>query len=151
MFLLFCLFVCFVLFLFFRFLVFVGVFFVCFFFFFAGRPMLVCPWVGVHSLLWVRPYFSTCAQHVLFSLFGSFNRWVVSGYIAYVLWGASSRICLKQNVASFHSFHPTFSPCVSLDSGCSNYTIVLTMLQHGRIPVLFNQRDQISVWSLTCQ
>ena len=41
----------------------------------------------------------------------------------------------------------SFSPGILLKSKWSNHTIVVTQLKPGKIPV----RDQISMWSLTCQ
>ena len=44
-----------------------------------------------------------------------------------------------------------FSPIVSLKTVWCNYTVVLIRLQLGRIPVLFYQRDPISIYLITNQ
>ena len=71
--------------------------------------------------------------------------WIISGCIV------ASKICLKQHTAFLCSFHLAFSLCVFLNSWWCIYTIVLVWLQLGKIHVLFYQRDQISIWSLTCK
>ena len=92
--------------------------------------------------LWVCPYISSSAQHVLFILHWWFVRWVISGSTAAFLWGATFRICWKQHTESLYSYHLAFSPSVSLKSKWCNHTVVLTQVQLRMIPFLFYQRDQ---------
>ena len=45
----------------------------------------------------------------------------------------------------FKTVHSIFSLSISLKSKWCSHTVVLTWLQLGRIPILFYQRDQISI------
>ena len=78
--------------------------------------------------LWIRPYFTSCTQHVLLAFLGWFARWDVNGHSAAVLEGAVSWICSKQHAESMCNFHNAFSPGVLLKSKGCNHTIVLTWL-----------------------
>ena len=57
------------------------------------------------------------------------------------MYSADYKIYLRQHVASFCTYHQTYSPNFSW----CNYTVVLTQLQLERFPVLFNLRDHIVV------
>ena len=94
---------------------------------------------------------SLAHQHILLVFRWWFVRWEVSGRITDVLFGTASRICSKLSASFFCSFHLTFSPSISLNSKWCNHTILLTRLTLGRNPVLFDQRDLISIWSINCQ
>ena len=96
--------------------------------------------------LWIHPYFSSSAQHVLFILLGWFVRWEASGHTAAVLYNANYRICSKQHVAVLCKSNLAFSQSILLKSMRCIYTIVPTQLKLGRISILFYQRDQISIW-----
>ena len=78
-------------------------------------------------------------------------RWKVSGHTTSVLWVAASRICSKQLVAFLNSFHQAFSQGILLEFKWCNLTVVVTELQLGRILILFHQRNQLSIFSMTCQ
>ena len=78
-----------------------------------GQHLCVCVWESTERLcLWVCPCFSSSAQHVLFVWHGWFVRWEASVSKAAVLWGAASRIRLKQYFAFLCSSHLAFSSCV---------------------------------------
>ena len=51
--------------------------------------------------------------------------------------------------ASLCNFHLAFSPSILLRFRWCSHSVVLTWLQRGRIPILFYQKVQISIWSLT--
>ena len=114
-------------------------------------PILVYPWVGVHRkmLLMSWPYFASSAQHVFIIFFGWFMRWETCSHTAAVLSSTASRIWSKQQVTSLCSFHLAFLPSVLLESKWCNPTTVLTWLKLWRIPFLFYERNQISIWSIT--
>ena len=65
---------------------------------------------GRERRLWVRPYFFSNANHVLFVCLGWFVRWLISGRIAVVLWRAVSVIfstvrgILMKYLSSFFRF-----------------------------------------------
>ena len=56
-------------------------------------------------------------------------------------------ICSKQYAASLCNSHLIFSQGVLLEFKWCNQIVVLTLLQLGRIPILFHQRYQITIWS----
>ena len=56
-------------------------------------------------LLWVYPYFSSSASHVLFRCFAS---WEVSSHIAKVLLDSASGICSKWHAASLCNSYQVF-------------------------------------------
>ena len=92
----------------------------------ACWPTLICPYVGVtgEHCLSVSPCFSSSAQHVLFVLFGWFERRDASGSKVAVLWGAASNISLKQLTAFFSSSSLELSQNVSWESGRSNHALI---------------------------
>ena len=96
--------------------------------------------------LWFYPYFISSVQHVLFFLFGWLMRWVVSGCTAADLLAVASRSCSKQHLAFLHCSHLDFSPCILLVSIWCIHSVVLTQKKIERNPILFYQRDQISIW-----
>ena len=81
------------------------------------------------------------------SFFSSFL--VVSDRATAVLMDIASKICSKQQAPSLYSSHLIFSPSFSLLCKWWNHTVVPTQLQFGRI--LFLQRDQLSICSITSQ
>ena len=97
--------------------------------------------------LWFRPKFSSNAWPVLCVLFSWFVRWQVSGRTAAVLLGVASSS--KQHVTFSSNSHLIFSPDISLASRWCICTVVLIQPQLGRNVVLFYQRHQISIWSIT--
>ena len=62
--------------------------------------------------LWVRPFFSSSASHVLFILFEWFLRWEIGDRTAAVFWNVISRICSREHGTFLWSSHLTFSLCV---------------------------------------
>ena len=80
--------------------------------------------------------------HVLLILLERFVRWEESRSTAAVLQVAASRICLKQHTTSLCDTNLAFSPSISLESKWCNHTVVLTLLELRRIPVLFCQRPE---------
>ena len=103
----------------------------------SGVSLHWSPWENVtHGLglgLWVNPYFPISVQLIFLAWFA---RWEVSGHTATVLWGASWRMCSKQQSAPFSSSYLAFFPNASL-RWC-NHAIVQTKLQLRRIPVFTN-------------
>ena len=86
-----------------------------------------------------------------FVLFGWFVRWEVSGCTAAVLWGVTSRICEKQHILFSCSSHPAFSLSILLMLRRWIHAEVLIQPQLVRNPILFYQKDQTSIWSISCQ
>ena len=116
---------------------------------FTSHPTMVCLYIGVH--LWVCSYVTTSAQYILFILIEWFVRWEVSARTAASLSDtATSRTCSKQHVAFLYSSLLAFSPIASLMFRWCNHTEGPTQSQLGRIPVLFYQRDQASIWLTAC-
>ena len=58
--------------------------------------------------------------------------------------------CVKNNMQVLHSSHLAFSPIFSLETWWCNHKIIQIQLQLGRISALFYQRDQMSIWLITC-
>ena len=79
-----------------------------------------------------RPYFSCNAQHILFVLHGWFTIWEVSSQISAILWDA-------------------FSPSAPIESRWYIHLLVLTQPQLWINLILFYQKDQIFMWSITCE
>ena len=108
----------------------------------ASKFLLVSQHWRVHELrsieeyhLWVCPWFSSSASHVLFVLLEGFWRWEVGGHTAVVLWGACFRICSKQHVAFLCCPHLAFSTRILLASDWCIYTVVFIQSQLRRNPV----------------
>ena len=67
--------------------------------------------------------------------------WEVSGHTDGVLWSFASAICSKQHTAILWSSNLAFRSAVSAKSKWCNYTLVLTWLKLGRIPILSDRSD----------
>ena len=122
------------------------------------KSLLVSQHFCVHKLessgeyhLWIHSYFSNSTLHVLFVLLVWFVRWEVSSCTAAVLWCIASRICSKQPVVFLSSSHLVFSSSILLASIWCNRIVVLSQPHSGRNLISFYLRDNISIWSLTCQ
>ena len=113
-------------------------------------PAQVCQCVGVHRRS-SRMSPSLYLQHILFVFLGYYLRWKVGGHLDAVLWGTSSKFCLKQQLAFLHISHLAFTWKVSLETRWFNHTVVQTQSHLRRNPVLFSQRNEILLWSITCQ
>ena len=80
-----------------------------------------------------------------------FLRLKVSDHTIAVLWDTASKICSKQHTTSLYCSNIGFSLGTFSNYKVYHHTIVPPKLHPGRIPILFYQRDQITIWSLTCQ
>ena len=92
----------------------------------TGVSWCWCPWENLtYGFLLTSPTMPNIS--CTYSL-----RWRIRGYIAALLWGATSRICSKQHAAFWWSSHVTFSPDVWFETKECHYIKVLTLLQFGR-------------------
>ena len=82
--------------------------------------------------LWLRPYFPSTAQHVLFVFIGRFVRWEVSGCRTPIL-----KVCGFQHLFKNNTQHlcavpiRAFFPYALLESKWCTHTVVMKWLQIG--------------------
>ena len=90
---------------------------------------------------WLCLFSPSNAQLILLVLFVEFVRWAIIDRTGAVGGCIASRLCLKQLIELLCTFQAFFL-CVSLESNWCKHWIVLTCLQLGKNPILYNQQYQ---------
>ena len=106
-----------------------------------GVSMCRSPYTNIFSVFILAS--PACFAHFIWMVYKMEGKWLYS----WCSLGCSLQDLFKQHTASLCCSHQDFSLCITLESKWYIYTVALTWLPLGRI----HQRDQFSIYSITCQ